>query len=136
MTASQRTLWRRVIIYGVLIEAVLIVIFIAGLAIGVTAAGNTALALVGSFVLPLLFATILGRRLRARFVFHGVFIGAVAFALFMTMNLIGRLFQPDAPPQPVAYWIAHALKFIGGGIGGAIARSRSKRREMMSAARL
>lgn len=102
MTTSQRILWGRVILYGVLTEAVLTIIVVAGLAIGVTAAGNTIVALVGSFVLPLLFAVILGRRVDARFGVHGVLIGTVAFALFMTMNLIGRLFQPDAPAQPVA----------------------------------
>jgi hypothetical protein len=133
MTTSQRILWGRVILYGVLTEVFLMIIFVAGLVIGVIAAGNTMVALVGSFVLPLLFAVILGRRLDARFGVHGVLIGAVAFALFMTMNLIGRLFQPDAPPQPVAYWIAHALKFIGGGIGGAIAwqRTRSAPQELV-----
>lgn len=126
MTTSQRILWGPVILYGVLTEAVLAIIFLAGLAIGVTAAGNTIVALVGSFVLPLLFAVILGRRVDARFGVHGVLIGAVAFALFMTRNLIGRLFQPDAPAQPVAYWIAHALKFSAVELG---ARSRCNVRD-------
>lgn len=43
MTTSQRILWGRVILYGVLTEAVLTIIFVAGLAIGVTAAGKRSL---------------------------------------------------------------------------------------------
>jgi hypothetical protein len=54
-------------------------------------------------------------------------IGAIAFAVFMTMSMIGRFFQPDGPGQPIAYWIAHALKFVGGGLGGSIA-CRAQRR--------
>ena len=126
---GQRLLWGRALLYGLLTEAILTAIFVAGLAGGMVADRATLIALVGSFVLPLLFATILGRRLRARFVLHGVLIGAAAFAIFMTMNVIGRLFQPDAPPQPVAYWVAHAFKFVGGGLGGAIAGRSSKRRQ-------
>jgi hypothetical protein len=132
---GQRLLWGRALLYGLLTEAILTAIFVAGLAGGMAANGATLIALAGSFVLPLLFATILGRRLQARFVVHGVLIGAAAFAIFMMMNVMGRLFQPDAPPQPVAYWVAHAFKFVGGGLGGAIAR-RSKRRQAVSEVRL
>jgi hypothetical protein len=54
---NQRILWGRVILYGILVEAVMAAIFIAGLAAGVMSPGmTTALALVGSFLLPLLFA--------------------------------------------------------------------------------
>lgn len=132
---GQRLLGGRALLYGLLTEAILTAIFVAGLAGGMAADGATLIALAGSFVLPLLFATILGRRLQARFVLHGVLIGAAAFAIFMMMNVMGRLFQPDAPPQPVAYWVAHAFKFVGGGLGGGIAR-RSKRRQAVSEVRL
>jgi hypothetical protein len=67
-------------------------------------------------VLPLVFAIFLGRRLRARFVLHGRLIGGAAFAIFMAIYAVGRMFQPDAAPQPIAYWIAHALKFAGGAL--------------------
>ena len=133
---GQPLLWGRALLYGLLTEAILTAIFVAGLAGGMAADGATLIALVGSFVLPLLFATILGRRLQARFVLHGVLIGAAAFAIFMMMSVMGRLFQPDAPPQPVAYWVAHAFKFVGGGLGGGIARRSSKRRQAVSEARL
>lgn len=133
---GQPLLWGRAFLYGLLTEAILTAIFVAGLAGGMAADGATLIALVGSFVLPLLFATILGRRLQARFVLHGVLIGAAAFAIFMMMSVMGRLFQPDAPPQPVAYWVAHAFKFVGGGLGGGIARRISKRRQAVSEARL
>jgi putative membrane protein (TIGR04086 family) len=131
---TPRILWGRVILYGILVEAVLTAIFIAGLAAGVMSPGmTTALALVGSFLLPLLFAASLGTRLQARFALHGMLIGAIAFAVFMTMSMIGRFFQPDAPGQPIAYWIAHALKLVGGGLGGAIASRRRKTVDTLSA---
>jgi hypothetical protein len=124
---SQRILWGRAIAYGLLTETMLIVVFIAGLTFGMLAAINIVIAIVGSFVLPLVFAMVVGRRLQARFVLHGVLIGAAAFAVFMGLSLIGRMFQPDAPAQPLAYWIAHALKFVGGGLGGVLASGRRKR---------
>jgi len=34
----------------------------------------------------------------------------------MAIYAVGRMFQPDAAPQPIAYWIAHALKFAGGAL--------------------
>jgi hypothetical protein len=133
---NQRILWGRVILYGILTETILMGIFIAGLGAGGMGPGmTTALALVGSFLLPLLFAASLGTRLQARFALHGMLIGAIAFAVFMTMSVIGRFFQPDAPGQPIAYWIAHALKFVGGGLGGAIASRRRKGVDTLSAHR-
>jgi len=121
---TQRLLWGRAILYGLAIEVTLIVIFIVGLATGTSADVNTGIAVVGSFVLPLLFAVVLGRRLQARFALHGALIGAAALAIFMAINGIGRVFQPDVGPQPVAYWIGHALKIVGGTLGGAIASRR------------
>jgi len=54
---NQRILWGRVILYGILTETILMGIFIAGLGAGGMGPGmTTALALVGSFLLPLLFA--------------------------------------------------------------------------------
>jgi putative membrane protein (TIGR04086 family) len=111
----------RAIRYGLLTEAILIAIVVAGLSAGLSTGADTAIAVVGSFLLPLLFAIVLGRRLQARFVLHGILIGAAAFAIFMTLNVAGRMFQRDAPAQPPAYWMAHALKFVGGAPGGAIA---------------
>ena len=136
MIDTQPLLWGRGILYGLLTEAILIVFFIAGLTFGTPDAIDIVMAVVGSFVLPLVFAMVLGRRLQAKFVLHGVLIGAAAFAIFMALNVIGRVFQPDAPAQPVAYWIAHALKLVGGGVGGAIASRHRTRLETMSQARL
>ena len=100
----------RAIAYGLLTETTLIVVFIVGLTFGTLGAINIVIAIVGSSVVPLVFAMVLGRRLQARFVLHGVLMGAAAaFAVFMGLDLIGRMFQSDAPAQPLAYWIAHAL---------------------------
>lgn len=129
MTAGpQPLLWGRAILSGLAVEVILTVIFIAGLATGMPASVNVAVAVAGSFVLPLLFAVMLGRRLRARFALHGALIGVAAFSIFMAMNAIGRVFQPDAGPQPIAYWIGHALKIVGGALGGAICPTLPSRR--------
>jgi hypothetical protein len=120
-------LWGRAVLYGLLTEIILMVVFVVCLATGMPAAVVTSAAVIGSFVLPFWFATILGRRLQDRFVLHGLLIGGAAFAIYMTMYLIGRVFQPNAGPQPVAYWIAHALKFAGGAVGAALASRRRSR---------
>jgi hypothetical protein len=120
------------VLFGLLTEAILMVVFFISLAIGMPADVGSAIAVVGSFVLPLWFATILGRRLRARFVLHGLLIGGAAFAIYMAMYAAGRVFQPEAGPQPAVYWIAHALKFIGGALGGVIVSTSRKFSRMMS----
>ena len=120
----MQILWGRAVLSGLLTEAILMIVFAIYLAIGMPAAVVTATVIVGSFALPLWFATTLGRRLQNRFVLHGLLIGGAAFAIYMAMYAIGRVFQPNAGPQPVAYWIAHALKFIGGAAGATIASRR------------
>jgi len=121
-------LWGRAVLYGLLTEMLLVVVFVICLATGMPAAVITTAAVVGSFVLPFWFATILSRRLQDRFVLHGLLIGGAAFAIYMTMYAIGRVFQPNAGTQPIAYWIAHALKLTGGAAGGALASRRSRER--------
>jgi len=120
----MQILWGRAVLYGLLTEAILMIVFVIYLAIGMPTAVVTATVLVGSFALPLWFATMLGRRLQNRFVLHGLLIGGAAFAIYMAMYAIGRVFQQNAGPQPVAYGIAHALKFIGGAAGATIASRR------------
>ena len=114
---SQRILWGRAIAYGLLTETMLIVVFIVGLTFGTRDAINIVIAIVGSFVLPLVFAMVLGRRLQARFVLHGVLIGAAAFVVFMGLSLIGRMFQPDAPGQP----LGTGLRMCSSSLGAALA---------------
>jgi hypothetical protein len=123
---AQPLLWGRAVFYAVLIEAILIGLFIAGVPLGLTVTVDAVLAVVGSFALSALFAMRLGRRLHARFVLHGILIGGAAFAIFMAIYTTGRWFDPDVPPQSVAYWIAHVLKFVGGALGGAIAARRAR----------
>ena len=120
-------LWGRAVLYGLLTEASLMVVFIAYLALGMPAAVVTPSVVVGSFVLPLWFATIVGRRLQTQFLLHGLLIGGAAFAIYMAMFAIGHVLQPNAGAQPIAYWIAHALKLAGGAVGGAIASHRRAR---------
>lgn len=94
---TQQLLWGRAILYGWLTEAILIAVFIAGLAAGMTTGADTVVAVVGSFLLPLLFAMMLARRLQARFVLHGIVIGGAAFAMLVPRHSAKREGRPAAP---------------------------------------
>src|SRR5262245_12678834 len=47
---------------------------------------------------------------------HGILVGAAAMVIYVAMNL-GR-------PEPLAYLIAHGLKFVGGAAGGYVSLGR------------
>lgn len=111
--------WGAVILSAVLTETVMIALVIPLQPYGQTPI--TVMALIGSFLLPLLFAIWVGRRAQTRFVVHGVLIGAFAALIYLALGEAARLFGPPQPPQPFAYTIAHGLKLLGGALGGVIA---------------
>jgi len=111
--------WGAVVLSAVLTEAVMIALAIPLQRYGQDAV--TALALTGSFLLPLLFAIWVGRRAQNRFVLHGLLIGAFGILIYVGLSEAARRFGPPQPPQPFAYTIAHGLKLLGGALGGFIA---------------
>jgi hypothetical protein len=125
MAGTNQYFWGRAVLYGLLTEAILIAAFVALMSAGVARDVDTGVAVVGSFALPLVFAMLLGRRLRTAFVVHGFVIGLTAFVIFMAMYEAQRAFGPPVEPQPIAYWVAHALKFAGGMLGGVMAQRRA-----------
>jgi putative membrane protein (TIGR04086 family) len=120
--------WLRSILGGILAEMlVLVLILPVALAVGfdlstgdpssVPPALNAAI-VVASFAAPLLLTQWVARRLTSQFVLHGVLVGFTAFAIYMIpMTLSGET-------QPLVYWIAHAMKILGGVAGGVVAARR------------
>ena len=119
---------KRAIAGGVLAETLLIVpVTLAALATGAlgsdlrvnlpTSVAVTLLA--GSFAMPLLLTQWVARGLTSKFVLHGTVVGFTAFAVYtIPMLLAGE-------PQPPMFWMAHALKVLGGATGGLVAARRA-----------
>jgi hypothetical protein len=71
------------------------------------------------------------RPLRSRFVLHGLLTGAVGVVLYIVL-ILGATSLPGAPPMDWAtsfspsYLLTHALKLVGGALGGALAARKSR----------
>jgi hypothetical protein len=118
MDTATRIHWVRVLIGGFLAEAsvfaVVIPIFLLY--------GQHALlyaAPPASLVMCFLFALWVGRGVDSGFVLHGMLVGVVATLLYVGLTL--------ARPEPFAYLVAHALKVLGGAVGGLVAGMASKK---------
>jgi hypothetical protein len=120
--------WLRAILGGILAEMlVLVMVLPVALAVGydlstgdpsaVPPALNSAI-VIASFIAPLLLTQWVARRLTSQFVLHGFLVGFTAFVVYMIpMTLSGE-------SQPPIYWIAHAMKILGGVTGGFVAARR------------
>jgi hypothetical protein len=120
--------WLRTILGGILAEMlVLVMILPVAYAVGfdlstgdpasVPPALNAAI-VVASFAAPLLLTQWVARRLTSQFLLHGFLVGFTAFAVYMIpMTLSGE-------SQPLVYWVAHAMKILGGVTGGIVAARR------------
>ena len=74
-------------------------------------------ALISTFVITMW----LGPGIKANFVLHGVLIGIVGTLMYVGFT--------RAQPEPWQYWVAHALKVIGGAAAGMVlARRQTARR--------
>src|SRR5687768_13309552 len=119
--------WLRTILGGLLAEMlVLVMILPVAYAVGFDLSGGpasvppalNAAIVVASFVAPLLLTQWVARRLTSQFVLHGFLVGFTAFVIYMIpMTLSGE-------SQPLIYWIAHAMKILGGLAGGLLAARR------------
>ena len=119
--------WKRAIVGGILAELLLIVLLVPVLAVvGFDSLSDpykvpeSVLAVVigGSFITTLLLMQWVARRVGSRFVIHGAIVGVAAFAFYMIPVVIG------GGAQPPMYWLAHAMKLLGGMSGGVIAARR------------
>ena len=119
--------WKRAIVGGIMAELALIVVILPfALAVGFERLADPAnippiilaVVIAGSFVTTLLLTQWVARRVSSRFVLHGAVVGLVAFAVYMIPVVAG------GGEQPPLYWLAHALKVLGGMSGGVIAARR------------
>ena len=109
---STQVRWGRVLVGGVLAELIVFAIVFPSLYLFGQRASLASI-LIGSAVMPFMFALWVARRIESRFVLQGALVGVVA-ALFYLAIAWGQ-------PQPVLYKIAHGLKVLGGAAGGLVA---------------
>ena len=107
--------WGRVLLAAFLMEVVLVAtavpIFLGG-------AGRVLVYVIPPEALIATFAVTvwLGRGINSKFVLHGVLIGVVGTLMYIALT--------RAQPEPWQYWLAHALKIVGGAAGGMVLASR------------
>src|SRR5580765_6792382 len=123
-TSSLR--WGRIVLGGFLAELILIVFVIPINLAGGGERAITVVAVAGSYVVFVPVAWWLSRTL-PRPVLHGALMGAVAAALYTVLAVVGRQFNPTAPPMPFIYYVAHVLKITGGVTGGWLAQRAAVR---------
>lgn len=118
--------WGRIVIGGVLTEAVIMAGFLALLfATRLAGAPTIALpetpldfanAIVSSFGVTLVFAYWVCRRVESHHVLQGALVGVVGILIFVLIT--------QAEPEPPLYILAHALKMVGGALGGHLAKRK------------
>ena len=131
----MRIHWFRVLLGGLLIEAVLAIVLIGGFAAaGVDIANgvSTMSALiigVGCFAAAFLVVLWLGRGIRSRLVLHGVLMGLVATLIYVGLVAgSGQMSAALAAYGPVTFVTVNAARLVGAGLGGvACARRRTVR---------
>ena len=123
MAAASSLRWGRIVLGGFLAELVLFVPVIVANIAGGGERAITIVAVAGSYVVFVPVAWWMSRRL-ARPVLHGALMGAAAAAIYIVLAVVGRRFNPTAPPMPFIYYVAHVLKIAGGATGGWLAQRR------------
>jgi len=107
--------WGRVLLAAFLMEVVLFAIaiplFLGGLARSLVYVVPPA-ALIATFAVTVW----LGRKIKSNFVLHGVLIGIVGTLMYVALT--------RAQPEPWQYWLAHALKVVGGAAAGMVLAGR------------
>jgi len=120
-TATSPLRWGRIVLGGFLAELILIAFVIPINLAGGGERAITVVAVAGSYVVFVPVAWWLSRTL-PRPMLHGALMGAVAAALYIVLAVVGRQFNPTAPPMPFIYYVAHVLKIAGGATGGWLAQ--------------
>ena len=103
--------WGRVLLAAFLMEVIL---FAIAIPLFLGGAGRLLVYVVPPVALVATFAVTvwLGRRIKTKFVLHGVLIGVVGTLIYIGIT--------RAQPEPWQYWVAHALKIVGGAAGGMV----------------
>ena len=107
--------WGRVLLAAFLMELILFAIaiplFLGGIGWVLVYIVPPA-ALISTFAVTLW----LGRSIKGNFVLHGVLIGIVGTLMYVALT--------RAQPEPWQYWVAHALKVVGGAAAGMVLARR------------
>ncbi len=112
--------WGRVLLAAFLMELVL---FAIAVPLFLSGAGRVLVYVVPPAALMATFAITvwLGRRINSKFVLHGALIGVVGTLMYVGLT--------RAQPEPWPYWVAHALKVVGGAAGGMVLARRQIARD-------
>ncbi len=112
--------WGRVLLAAFLMELVL---FAIAVPLFLSGAGRVLVYVVPPAALIATFAITvwLGRRINSKFVLHGVLIGVVGTLMYVGLT--------RTQPEPWPYWVAHALKVVGGAAGGMVLARRQIARD-------
>jgi hypothetical protein len=107
--------WGRVLLAAFLMELVL---FAIAIPLFLSGAGRVLVYVVPPAALIATFAITvwIGRGIKSNFVLHGVLIGVVGTLMYVGLT--------RAQPEPWQYWVAHALKVVGGAAGGMVLARR------------
>jgi hypothetical protein len=107
--------WGRVLLAAFLMELVL---FAVAVPLYLSGAGRINFYVVPPVALAATFAITvwIGRGIKSNFVLHGVLIGIVGTLMYIGLT--------RAQPEPWQYWVAHALKVVGGAAGGMVLERR------------
>ena len=124
--AQSSLRWGRIVLGGFLAEILLILAVIPIYATGGDQSLVTVVAVAGSFLAFIPVAWWLTRT-TPRPVLHGLLIGATGAAIYILMGVVGRQFDPSAPPAPAIYYLGHLLKLAGGATGGWMAARATAR---------
>ncbi|HEY1125903.1 MAG TPA: hypothetical protein VGE65_09735 [Sphingobium sp.] len=122
--------WLRVLLMGLAAEVALMIIVIPFALLGGERLLDIAVGPVTLIVFAL-FGFVIARPLSGRHVLHGALMGAAGVLIYNAL-ILSATSLPGAPPLDVArtfsplYLLSHALKLVGGGIGGWLA-SRKRR---------
>jgi hypothetical protein len=107
--------WGRVLLAAFLMEVVL---FAIAVPLYLGGEGRVLVYVVppAAFIATFAITVWIGRGIKSKFVLHGVLIGIVGTLMYVGLT--------RAQPEPWQYWVAHALKVVGGAAGGMVLARR------------
>ena len=125
MNARTRIQWKRVLLYGLAAEFLVILVALAVMQLAGTLTGQystTVLSFLGTFI----FGWLAARKVGSGQELHGLLVGVTAVAVYFALGLVATLAGAPAadPPPPYVYELAHVLKVLGGVTGGLAAARR------------
>ena len=122
---------KRALAGGILAELLVAVLFAPVAAVyGTEGTPINVAVVVLSFIAPLVLALWVAKKVPTREIAHGALVGFIAFAFYEALIVLGPMIgralggNPPEGSQPPIYWVAHAMKILGGTTGGFIAMKR------------